>query len=106
MQEVAGADRPDADLAVLQPRHANRLVAGEAAAMEVELVGRTVVLELEAEGIPAGDLAKLANGAGLNADPATDLLAAVEDIAKQSESPRILICGSLYLAGQVLRDHS
>lgn len=52
------------------------------------------------------DLADLARCAGLEATPFQSLDAALADVAacaaKDGEQPRILICGSLYLAGEAL----
>jgi len=52
------------------------------------------------------DLADLARCAGLEATPFQSLDAALADVAacatEDGEAPRILICGSLYLAGEVL----
>jgi len=52
------------------------------------------------------DLADMARAANLEATPFTTLHAAFKDVqhcaAKDGEPPRILICGSLYLAGEVL----
>jgi dihydrofolate synthase/folylpolyglutamate synthase len=52
------------------------------------------------------DLADLARCAGLEATPFQSLDAALSDVAacadKDGEPPRILICGSLYLAGEAL----
>ncbi|MCV0425669.1 MAG: bifunctional folylpolyglutamate synthase/dihydrofolate synthase, partial [Roseibium sp.] len=52
------------------------------------------------------DLADLARCAGLEATPFPSLDAALADVAacaaKDGEPPRILICGSLYLAGEAL----
>lgn len=52
------------------------------------------------------DLADLARCADLEATPFQSLDAALSDVAacaqKDGEAPRILICGSLYLAGEVL----
>jgi len=48
-------------------------------------------------------LAKVAQSAGLAADAATDVEAALVRLQKSDGRPlRVLICGSLYLAGQVL----
>jgi dihydrofolate synthase/folylpolyglutamate synthase len=44
--------------------------------------------------------------AGIDAAPATSVSAAVRAIVAQAQQPgRILICGSLYLAGHVLREN-
>lgn len=55
--------------------------------------------------LPGARLAEIASGAGLAATPADSLEAALAEIrAHQPEGPlRVLICGSLYLAGHVLR---
>jgi dihydrofolate synthase/folylpolyglutamate synthase len=48
-------------------------------------------------------LAKTAAAAGLTADAAPDVAAAIHRLQKTEKGPlRILICGSLYLAGPVL----
>ncbi|EYD73334.1 bifunctional folylpolyglutamate synthase/dihydrofolate synthase [Limimaricola hongkongensis] len=60
----------------------------------------------EANTIPAADTAHAARAAGF--DPvaeADDVAQAVRDITARDPAARILICGSLYLAGQVLRDN-
>ncbi|KKL57812.1 hypothetical protein LCGC14_2231690 [marine sediment metagenome] len=41
----------------------------------------------------------------MSASTASSVAAAVQDIVAHSPEARILICGSLYLAGQVLRDN-
>jgi dihydrofolate synthase / folylpolyglutamate synthase len=49
------------------------------------------------------DLAAVAAAAGFDAEPATSVQAAIRRLQEQEEQPlRILICGSLYLAGHVL----
>lgn len=51
----------------------------------------------------AGELAIIARGTGLDAHPADGLVQALEASSMRAEGPvRILICGSLYLSGQVL----
>ncbi|WP_116133023.1 folylpolyglutamate synthase/dihydrofolate synthase family protein [Tropicimonas sp. IMCC34043] len=50
-------------------------------------------------------LAAAARAAGLAATTAPDVLQAVTRIAQADPSARILVCGSLYLAGTVLRDN-
>jgi dihydrofolate synthase/folylpolyglutamate synthase len=60
----------------------------------------------------AGELYDAARRAGLEASPADDLEDAMMQVAGWAEgrpgegSPRILICGSLYLAGRVLAENS
>ncbi|MEJ0023226.1 MAG: hypothetical protein WDN76_07175 [Alphaproteobacteria bacterium] len=49
-----------------------------------------------------GELAALANLQGIRAVAAHNLSEAVTLALKQAEAPRVLVCGSLYLAGEVL----
>lgn len=54
-------------------------------------------------GLPAGEIAALATEMGFRASSAPDTVAALRAItAKQTRSGRVLVCGSLYLAGAVL----
>jgi len=59
----------------------------------------------------AGELYDRARGAGLDAAPAEDVEDAMLQIAAWARAhakeppPRILICGSLYLAGTVLAEN-
>ena len=53
--------------------------------------------------LPATDIATAAAQAGLSATTAPDLETALDGIIAHSPNARILICGSLYLAGHVLR---
>lgn len=55
--------------------------------------------------LPAADTARLAREAGIPARTATDTTAAVAGIAQTEPAARILVCGSLYLAGRVLREN-
>ncbi len=51
--------------------------------------------------------AEAARAAGLDARPAESVRAAVQDIVRTAPGPaRVLICGSLYLAGSVLRENA
>ena len=60
----------------------------------------------------AGELYDAARMAGLEASPADDLDDAIMQVAAWTRArpedgpPRILVCGSLYLAGQVLEENS
>lgn len=55
---------------------------------------------------PADEVAAAAEQAGLQAETAPDLAAAVaRAITLSGPEPRVLICGSLYLAGRVLADN-
>ena len=67
----------------------------------------SVTIPGEANALSAEDAAAEARAAGLAARPAENLAAAVAHIVAQARQPgRILICGSLYLAGRVLADHA
>ena len=59
----------------------------------------------EAATLPAEATAAAARAAGLPAEPAAGVADAVAAIAARDPAGRILICGSLYLAGRVLRDN-
>ncbi len=55
--------------------------------------------------IPPAELARLAEGAGLSAEPVASVptaLALLKEGWRFEPSPRVLVCGSLYLAGHVL----
>ncbi|MEE2526941.1 folylpolyglutamate synthase/dihydrofolate synthase family protein [Hyphobacterium sp. HN65] len=51
---------------------------------------------------PPAEIVKAARKAGLTAEANTDLFSAIADATRDDLAPRILICGSLYLAGEVL----
>ena len=55
--------------------------------------------------LPAEETARIATETGHDAHSAPDLETAVRAVASRASSARILICGSLYLAGQVLREN-
>ena len=59
----------------------------------------------EANTLPAGATAEVARGVGLEARVAASALAAVQGIVAEEPRARILICGSLYLAGGILREN-
>ncbi|WP_104017168.1 bifunctional folylpolyglutamate synthase/dihydrofolate synthase [Roseovarius nitratireducens] len=59
----------------------------------------------EANTLPADATAQAARGVGMDAGMAESALAAVEDIVARVPRARILICGSLYLAGGILREN-
>ena len=80
----------------------------------VSFVGRIdrlygIAIPGEINALPAADIAAQAETAGLDARPALSVIDALEAISarhRQSDAgtppPRVLICGSLYLAGSVL----
>lgn len=64
-----------------------------------------VAIPGEPNTLPAEETAAAAQSVGLPAETAADTLQAVQDLAAAHPGARILICGSLYLAGQVLREN-
>ena len=63
----------------------------------------TVPVAGEPNAFTATDLAR---AAGQPATPTTDIASALSGIAEtRGPAPRVLICGSLYLAGDVLRQN-
>jgi dihydrofolate synthase/folylpolyglutamate synthase len=72
----------------------------------------TIAIPGESASLGAGALYDAVRAAGLEAAPADDLIDAMMQVsawsrARESEgAPRILISGSLYLAGKVLRENS
>ncbi|MBB5723036.1 dihydrofolate synthase/folylpolyglutamate synthase [Loktanella ponticola] len=57
----------------------------------------------EVNTIPAEETAKIAATVGLKSSSAPDVASAIRDITATDPNARILICGSLYLAGAVMR---
>lgn len=65
-----------------------------------------VTIPDEAAAIQAVQLRDIALSVGLTADVADDVLSATKKIAKNEQTAsRLLICGSLYFAGKILKDH-
>ena len=60
----------------------------------------------EANTLPAATTAKAATDACLKAKAAESVAAALRQITAEEPNARVLICGSLYLAGHILREHS
>lgn len=59
----------------------------------------------EAATLPTATTAQAAIDAGMTAFEAADVLSALQEIVHQEPQARVLICGSLYLAGNILRDN-
>ncbi len=57
----------------------------------------------EAATLPAATTAQFAQGVGMVAVEAADVASALSNIVQKAPQARILICGSLYLAGNILR---
>jgi len=67
---------------------------------------RTVAVPGEAASLTAAEAAARARTVGLAAKPCGNVQEAVEDLVRETAAPgRILICGSLYLAGRVLAEN-
>ena len=66
----------------------------------------TLAIPDEENAVPAAGLAEAAEKAGLPAVTAPTLNEALIRAGQAAETPRVLICGSLYLAGRVLAAHS
>ncbi|TFL18082.1 bifunctional folylpolyglutamate synthase/dihydrofolate synthase [Jannaschia formosa] len=64
-----------------------------------------VAIPGERNTLPAAETAAAARAVGLEAREAPDLAAAISEIVAEAPDARILICGSLYLAGRVLREN-
>ena len=62
----------------------------------------TLTIPDEENALSAEDLAAIARGQGIDAEPARSIEQAVKTAADAYDAPRIVICGSLYLAGHVL----
>lgn len=65
-----------------------------------------VSIQGEMNTLPAADTAAAARDAGMQAETADDVLSATRAIVKNDPNARMLICGSLYLAGNILRNHA
>lgn len=68
----------------------------------------TVTIPDAPASLPGEQLAEAARAAGLDATPASSLENAIARAIVDAgrANPRVLICGSLYLAGHILRDHA
>lgn len=81
-------------------------VAGYMRPLAAVVQGLTAVsIPGEANTLPADVTCDAARAAGMAADVADSVHVAVARIAREIPGARILICGSLYLAGSVLRDN-
>lgn len=59
----------------------------------------------EVNTLPASETEAAARAAGIEARSAGDVMAALQAIAAHDPQARVLICGSLYLAGHILREN-
>ncbi|MFY0693214.1 MAG: bifunctional folylpolyglutamate synthase/dihydrofolate synthase [Paracoccaceae bacterium] len=72
-----------------------------------DLVERLFAVSIPGESatLSASETAGFAQKAGLQAEAAQDVQSAIESIVATTPDARILICGSLYLAGSILREN-
>jgi len=56
--------------------------------------------------LPASATAETAREDGMDAVESESVLTAVQEIVSAAPEARILICGSLYLAGHILQDNA
>ncbi len=101
--ERAGDNRAThAIIGMMQTKDASRffsnLRGGPARILCVPIPGET-------NAFPADELAEVAKPAGFAAEPCDSIEAGLALIADRDPRPRVLICGSLYLAGSVLRSN-
>ena len=81
-------------------------IAGYLAPLAAEAESLTALsIPGEANTLPADETARAAAGVGLAASTAESALDAVRAIVAHTPEARILICGSLYLAGGILREN-
>src|SRR6056297_84894 len=81
-------------------------IAGYLAPLAAQAASLTAVsIPGEANTLPAETTAAAARAAGMEAHVAGSVLEAVQQITRADPKARILICGSLYLAGGVLREN-
>lgn len=82
-------------------------VGGYLRALAPQVESLTAVsIEGEAATLSAGDTAAFARASGIAASTAPDVGRAVAALAAAHPGARLLICGSLYLAGRVLRKNA
>lgn len=81
-------------------------VTGYLRPLAAEVAGLTAVsIPGETNTLPSEATANAARAVGLHADEADSVADALRRIADHAPQARVLICGSLYLAGGVLRDN-
>lgn len=110
----AGGEALAATLAALPPRPTHLVcgmlntkdIAGYLRPLAAQASSLTAIdIPGEPNTLPAGTTAGVAASVGMTATTATDAASAIEAIASRDPKARILICGSLYLAGRVLREN-
>ena len=75
-------------------------------APRIESLAAVAIPESESS-FSADELSEISAGLGVMSNPAASIQAALSSVAERLEGPsRVLICGSLYLAGEVLRQNN
>ncbi|MGH1367935.1 MAG: bifunctional folylpolyglutamate synthase/dihydrofolate synthase [Maritimibacter sp.] len=116
-----GGHNPAAGMAIAQvlrdlPERTTHLVCGMLNTKDVEgfmaplaphaASLTAVTIPGEAATLAAQDTASIAQSVGMKTHIARDVLSAIRAIVDSDPSARILICGSLYLAGSILRENA
>ncbi|WP_295042241.1 folylpolyglutamate synthase/dihydrofolate synthase family protein [uncultured Paracoccus sp.] len=110
----AGGQALAATLAAMPPRPTHLVcgmlntkdIAGYLRPLAVHADSLTAIdIPGEVNTLPAETTAGVASGVGIIAATAGDAAQAIAAITRRDPNSRILICGSLYLAGRVLRDN-
>lgn len=79
-------------------------VSGYLAPLAKEVDGLVAVsIPGEANTLPASETAQAAQAVGIRAQAAPDVRSALTQILEKTPTGRVLVCGSLYLAGEILR---
>jgi dihydrofolate synthase/folylpolyglutamate synthase len=110
----AGGEAVAATLAAM-PKRATHLICGMLNTKDIggylrPIAAQTASLSAvsipgEAATLPAAATCDAARKAGMQAEEADSVIDALRKIAAADPNARVLICGSLYLAGQVLREN-
>lgn len=81
-------------------------ITGYLRPLAAQVVGlHAVSIPGEAATLPAATTAQAAQAVGIRATQSLDVATALADIVGQTPQARVLICGSLYLAGNILRQN-
>ena len=90
----------------MQPQLNTKDIAGYLRPLAAHACSLTAIdIPGEANTLPAETTAGVAASTGMISTTAPDAAAAIAGIVERTPQARILICGSLYLAGRVLREN-
>ncbi len=111
----AGGEAVAATLAAMPPRPTHLIcgmlntkdIAGYLRPLAAQAASLTAIdIEGEPNTLPAAETAEHARLAGIEAGVAADAHEAIRRLSAEDPHARILICGSLYLAGRILRENA